>query len=293
VDSASKVYVVGTTASSDMFSSVLSGTGYGGSASSDAFVASLNSFYTSLYYAAYLGGAGNDEGRAIALDSANNAYIAGGSASTDFPVTAAADQGSNLGGMDAFLSIIGTDADMGITSFTGTSPPPKVLQPLTYTINVTNTGPDTATNVMLTVNLSTAGLNDPSNPPTFNNPNCQSTSGDFSTFSCSLGTMTSSQLITITITGTLTTPASMTATATVTADQLDTNSSNDSAAWEVTAGTSSQPSTPPTTVGGGGTSSGGGGGSDPMALVMLATLSAFTWSTRRRRGAFRRAGDRR
>ena len=280
VDANARVYVVGTTSSADMFSTVLTGTGYGGG--KDAFVASLDNTYTTLYYAAYLGGGGDDEGRAIALDSIANAYVVGDSASTDFPVTSDAEQKSNAGGQDAFLSVIGTEADVGITSFTGTSPAPALLQPLTYTVNITNFGPDTATGATLTVNLSTAGLNDPSNPPTFNNPNCQSTNSDFSSFSCSLGTLTSNQLVTITITGTLTTAASMTATATVTADQLDTNSGNNSLAWEVTAGTSSQPVTPPTTVGGGGSSS-GGGSLNPGALAMLGLLALYACITGQRR----------
>ena len=57
------MYVVGTTSSADMLSTVLTGTGYGGG--KDAFVVSLNSFYVApLYYAAYLGGGGDDKGAA-------------------------------------------------------------------------------------------------------------------------------------------------------------------------------------------------------------------------------------
>jgi len=56
----------------------------------DAFVASLNPTATALNYSTYLGGGLHDAGAAIALDGATpqNAYIAGATLSTDFPVTA-------------------------------------------------------------------------------------------------------------------------------------------------------------------------------------------------------------
>jgi hypothetical protein len=62
----------------------------------NAFVAKLNPAGSSLLYSTYLGGSGlpanqnaylPDSANAIALDSAGNAYIAGTTASTDFPVT--------------------------------------------------------------------------------------------------------------------------------------------------------------------------------------------------------------
>ena len=53
---------------------------------SDAFVAKLNATGTSLIYSTYLGGSGLDIGKAIAVDSSGNAYVAG-SAFKDFPTT--------------------------------------------------------------------------------------------------------------------------------------------------------------------------------------------------------------
>ena len=51
----------------------------------DAFVTKLNSKGSALVYSTYLGGtAGVDRGWAIALDTANNAYITGDTASTTF-----------------------------------------------------------------------------------------------------------------------------------------------------------------------------------------------------------------
>jgi hypothetical protein len=59
---------------------------------SDAFITKLNPAGTALVYSTYLGGSGNDTGNAITLDSAGNVYMAGKTASIDFPVTPGAFQ---------------------------------------------------------------------------------------------------------------------------------------------------------------------------------------------------------
>jgi len=84
VDTNGSAYVVGLTSSADFptthaFQSTLAGF-------NDAFVAKLDATGTSLTYSTYLGGSGTDNGYAIALDSAGNAYVAGTTASPDFPV---------------------------------------------------------------------------------------------------------------------------------------------------------------------------------------------------------------
>src|SRR6185369_9350605 len=56
----------------------------------DAFVTKLNSQGSALVYSTYLGGSGFEGGRAIAVDSANNAYVTGNSDSVDFPLVAGA-----------------------------------------------------------------------------------------------------------------------------------------------------------------------------------------------------------
>ncbi len=57
---------------------------------SDAFVAKLNPTGTALVYSTFLGGWQDDGGAGIAVDADGNAYVAGGTGSTDFPVTAGA-----------------------------------------------------------------------------------------------------------------------------------------------------------------------------------------------------------
>jgi hypothetical protein len=57
-------------------------------------VAKLNSAGTALVYCTYLSGSENDAADAIAVDAAGNAYVAGATASPDFPLTAGAFQTS-------------------------------------------------------------------------------------------------------------------------------------------------------------------------------------------------------
>ena len=80
------------------------------SESPDAFVTKLNATGTALVYSTYLGGGGayaGNQGGAIAVDAAGNAYVAGRTTSAEFPVTQGAFQttcpSSNDGGT-AFVS---------------------------------------------------------------------------------------------------------------------------------------------------------------------------------------------
>jgi hypothetical protein len=83
-DSAGRAYVIGWTTSTDFptknpFQSTLA------AGDIDAFVTKINAAGSSLVYSTYLGGSDNDYGKAIAVDSSGNAYVAGQTRSTDFP----------------------------------------------------------------------------------------------------------------------------------------------------------------------------------------------------------------
>jgi hypothetical protein len=52
----------------------------------DAFVTKFNTSGTGLVYSTLLGGSGADQGNAIAVDGSGNAYVAGSSGSTNFPL---------------------------------------------------------------------------------------------------------------------------------------------------------------------------------------------------------------
>ncbi len=105
VDTAGNVYVAGSTDSTDFPLATL-GTLPAGN--THVFVAKLDSTGSNLIYADYLGGDSQDYGYAVALDTSNNVYITGSTASDNFPVVNAL-QGTYPGGFDAFLSKISPD----------------------------------------------------------------------------------------------------------------------------------------------------------------------------------------
>jgi uncharacterized protein (TIGR03437 family) len=81
----------------------------------DAFVAKINPTGTELIYSTYLGGISNDYGNAIALDAGANVYVAGATASANFPVTPSSFQ-TAFGGGSAFPDprLV---SDIGVTSY--------------------------------------------------------------------------------------------------------------------------------------------------------------------------------
>ncbi|HYE85154.1 MAG TPA: Ig-like domain-containing protein, partial [Vicinamibacterales bacterium] len=74
------------------------------SGTQDAFVAKLNSTGSALLYSTYLGATGSgDEGRGIAIDSSDNAYVVGIVSGTGFPTTAGIID-TVIDGEEAFLT---------------------------------------------------------------------------------------------------------------------------------------------------------------------------------------------
>jgi len=95
LDKAGNAYVTGGTASADFPttpSALQIVCGDVGCALGDAFVTKLNAAGSALVYSTYLGGSGIDYGRGIAVDKAGNAYVTGGTVSSNFPVTTGAFQ---------------------------------------------------------------------------------------------------------------------------------------------------------------------------------------------------------
>ena len=91
VDSAGNAYVTGLTQSPD-FPTTAGAFDRTGAPNNflDAFVTKLNANGTALVYSTFLGGSNFEWGRAIAIDGAGNAYIAGQTKSSDFPTTGGA-----------------------------------------------------------------------------------------------------------------------------------------------------------------------------------------------------------
>ena len=98
VDTAGNAYVTGYTTSTDFPTTAGAFQTTFGGGNDDAFVTKLNPTGTALVYSTYLGGTGYDQGAAIAVDTAGNAYVTGYTDSTDFPTTAGAFQTTYGGG---------------------------------------------------------------------------------------------------------------------------------------------------------------------------------------------------
>jgi hypothetical protein len=118
VDSANQAYVTGSTASSNFpkVSSLRATLGGG----RDAFVLKLNVQGNGLIFSSLIGGASNDWGTAIAVDSSGNGYVAGDTLSTDFPISSGA-QTTNGGLQDAFVTKVSATGAMLFSTYLGGS----------------------------------------------------------------------------------------------------------------------------------------------------------------------------
>lgn len=102
VDSSGNAYVTGQTQSTN-FPTTPSPYQATNAGQFDAFVTKIAAGGSSLVYSTYIGGAGNDSGNAIAVDANGNAFVAGGTSSLDFPVSASASQPNQGGATNAFI----------------------------------------------------------------------------------------------------------------------------------------------------------------------------------------------
>jgi hypothetical protein len=140
----------------------------------DAFVALVfpSVIVTDGDYVTYLGGSALDNGTGIALDSSNNTYVAGTTLSppstpcsppctsliTGFPITTNAYQPALAGSNpNAFVTVLGSSSDVVVTAASG-SPipiPANAGVGATFSFNVTNNGPNPATNITFNANIPT------------------------------------------------------------------------------------------------------------------------------------------
>ena len=91
----------------------------------DAFITKLNPAGTAPVYSTFLGGDGDDEGRAVCVDSSGSAYVTGWTESADFPVTSGALQtafagvGKNNFSGDAFVAKVDASGALVYSTYLG------------------------------------------------------------------------------------------------------------------------------------------------------------------------------
>lgn len=177
-------------------------------------------------YVTYFGGNGVDRGTSIAVDPSQNTYFAGDTTSTNLQVVnpLPGPGGSTLeGSSDAFLVKLGTATDLCITCVTPVVSPAGVVSAgnqVTITFTVANEGPDPATNITVTGQIS--------QPATFDSATaasgtCSTPVG--STVVCQIPTLQSGASSTVNFVVTPSQVASYQVTAVVT-NSNDTNTNN-------------------------------------------------------------------
>jgi uncharacterized repeat protein (TIGR01451 family) len=162
VDATQGAHVVGSTSScdfpttTDTYQAVCGGSG-------DAFVASIGTNLSGQGagdFSTYLGGSGLDQGTGVAIDIFGATYVAGTTLSNNFPIQNPYQGLLNGGSPDAFVSKIGAKSILAVTA-RSTSPAPNPVAAGTqvaFTFDITNNGPDNASNVTFFAVVPTTGL---------------------------------------------------------------------------------------------------------------------------------------
>ncbi len=122
IDDAGSAYVCGFTFSSDFPTQNPFQTFGETGGITNFFVTKLSPPGNSLEYSTYLGGSNFDEGGAIAVNSAGNAYLAGRTESTDFPLQNPYQNTNHLGFYDLFVTELSADgSSLAFSTFLGGS----------------------------------------------------------------------------------------------------------------------------------------------------------------------------
>jgi uncharacterized repeat protein (TIGR01451 family) len=196
----------------------------------DGFVAVVETDGASLVSAGYIGGPADDRVNAIAADHSGGAFVAGESAAvaagtlTRFTTKSGPDTSQN-GGIDAFVAKFCLDVCLDLTlKMTASAKSVLAGDNITYTLTISNKGPNDATGVVVDAPLPTGAV-------------FVSGAGCDATIHCTIGALAKGATpVTIVITITSpTTTGQFTFSATVSADQTDTSPNGNTVAIKTSA----------------------------------------------------------
>ncbi len=119
-DDQNNVYISSVTSSPDLPLSNSFSTSYHGG-STDAIIVKLNPNLSQVLWGAFVGGASDDASHTIKLSQGGTVYAAGGTTSTNFPITTGAYQAALSGSVDGWIAQIAGDGSSILSAtFTGT-----------------------------------------------------------------------------------------------------------------------------------------------------------------------------
>src|SRR5439155_14007106 len=144
-------------------------------------------------YSTYLGGSGNDRGTGIAVDPQGASYVAGETASSNFPKQNPF-QSSLSGSSDAFVTKLGSTVNLSIAA-TATPSPTGVGNAVSFKYTITNNGDLTTGITFSDVLPSGATFVSASTSP----GSCGTPTGSPSTLTCSIGTLNAGATATVTV----------------------------------------------------------------------------------------------
>jgi hypothetical protein len=120
-DTDGNIWIASVTSSSDFPAINSFSTTYQGGLT-DAILVKLTADLSAIEWSAFLGGSAVDASHTLKFDAEGNVYLAGGTTSANFPVSAGAYQPTYSGGVDGWIAKIAADGSaMEAATFTGTA----------------------------------------------------------------------------------------------------------------------------------------------------------------------------
>ncbi|HEV3339153.1 MAG TPA: SBBP repeat-containing protein, partial [Pirellulales bacterium] len=193
IDSSGEVFVTGNTNAVDFPTTpgALQTLKLNTNGKDTGFVTKIDAAGNGLVYSSYLGGSKLDQPTAIAVDASGNAYVAGATASDDFPVTSSALQKHLAGSENAFVSEVNaTGNQLVYSTYLGGNGSDQVnaiaLRPSKFSV------PDSR-GLVNTVDIYVAGTTNSANFPTTNGALRTKSDGNNDAFVAELSPLASGQ----------------------------------------------------------------------------------------------------